>query len=74
MGQTICGGVREGHQETLNMEVFKKSNVYCVKRNSPYYKKRIRKAEKRVANAKAMYDGYKEKKMQRKYRNRSNSN
>ena len=36
-----------------------------MRKGSPYYRKRIRKAERRVYNAKMVYENYKEAKLKR---------
>ena len=66
MGQTMCGGTREEPKRTLDIGIFDNSKHFCtVHKGSPYYRKKIRKAERRVANAKMIYEGYKEAKIQR---------
>jgi len=83
MGQIMCGGSREESRRALDLGIFDNSKHYCaVRKGSPYYRKRIKKAESRVANAKMIYADYKEEKLQRKEsrkcknkrRIRSNSN
>lgn len=84
MGQTMCGGAREA-PKTLDISIFDKSPRFCaVRKGSPYYRRRIRQAERRVENAKVVYENYKESKLQRQRNNdfmcknknriRSNSN
>tara|TARA_B100000902_G_C27177784_1_gene847272 strand:- start:60 stop:287 length:228 start_codon:yes stop_codon:yes gene_type:complete len=74
MGQSMCGGARVCEhvnvKKRLDLGVFDNSQHFCAMRKaSPYYKKKIRRAERRVANAKLIYKGYKES----KNRKRSNS-
>ena len=57
MGQQMCGGRREDDARIIDIGIFDKSIVYCgLKENSPYYKKKIRRAERRVKNAKIQYE------------------
>ena len=83
MGQTMCGGAREEPKRQLDLGIFDNSKHFCtVRKGSPYYRKKIRKAERRVVNARLLYNDYKEKKQERKEskicsskrRIRSNSN
>lgn len=83
MGQNMCGGVREEPKRTLDLGIFDNSKHFCtMRKGSPYYKKKIKKAERRVLSAKLLYDDYREKKQERKEskicrskrRIRSNSN
>ncbi len=64
MGQTICGGARAEPENKLDLSIFAKSKHFCtMRKGSPYYRKKIRRAERRVANAKMVYKNYKESKM-----------
>lgn len=83
MGQNMCGGAREEPKQTLDLGIFDNSKHFCAKirETSPYFKRRIRKAERRVQNAKNLYATYKETKLARQEsrecknrRIRSNSN
>lgn len=80
MGQTMCGGARSEPNRTLDLGIFDNSKHFCtLRKGSPYYKKKILRAERRVENAKMIYENYKESKLLRKeskiykHRNRSNS-
>ena len=80
MGQTMCGGARNEPNRTLDLGIFDNSKHFCtLRKGSPYYKKKILRAERRVENAKMIYENYKESKLLRKeskiynHRNRSNS-
>ena len=68
MGQTMCGGAREEPPKTtLDLGIFDNSKHFCtMRKGSPYYKKKIRRAERKVENAKLIYSDYKEAKRQRK--------
>lgn len=83
MGQSMCGGVREEPKRTLDLGIFDNSKHFCanMRKGSPYFKRRIRKAERKVQNAKNLYENYKEAKNARQEskvcknrRIRSNSN
>ena len=79
MGQTMCGGAREEPNRTLDLAIFDNSKHFCaLRKGSPYYRKKIRRAEKRVENAKRIYEDYKETKLQRAedkvYKNKHRSN
>jgi len=82
MGQNICGGAREEPKRTLDLRIFDNSKHFCtMRKGSPYYRKKIQKAERRVENAKLVYKEYKEEKRERheskicknRHRLRSNS-
>lgn len=63
----MCGGARQEPNRTLDLGIFDNSKHFCtVRKGSPYYRKKIRKAERRVQNAKMVYEGYKEAKLQRR--------
>ena len=63
MGQSMCGGTREEEKRTLDLGIFDKSKHFCtIRKGSPYYKKKIRRAERRVENAKLLYKDYRETK------------
>ena len=67
MGQSMCGGAREEPKRTLDLGIFDNSKHFCtMRKGSPYYRKKIRKAERRVKNAKMMYADYKEAKLERR--------
>lgn len=67
MGQTMCGGARQEPNRTLDLGIFDNSKRFCtMRKGSPYYRKKIRKAERRVENAKLLYADYKEAKLERK--------
>jgi hypothetical protein len=69
MGQTICGGSRKEPEKKLNLSIFANSKHFCtIRKKSPYYRKKIRRAERRVANAKMVYKNYKESKICRNKR------
>jgi len=82
MGQTICGGARQESQRALDLGIFDNSKHYCtVRKGSPYYKKKIKRAERKAKNAKLLYEEYRETKLERSNskscknkRIRSNSN
>lgn len=80
MGQSMCGGAREEPKRTLDLGIFDNSKHFCtMRKGSPYYRKKIRRAERKAANAKQLYEDYRESKLERKgskvnCRNRSNSN
>jgi len=82
MGQSMCGGAREEPKRTLDLGIFDNSKHFCtMRKGSPYYRKKIRRAERKAANAKRLYEEYRESKLERKEskvkcksRNRSNSN
>ena len=82
MGQSMCGGHRHEVPNIIDMSIFEKSKIFCgPKENSPYFKRKIRRAERKAANAKLLYQRYLEKKNQEltnnfmcKSRIRSNSN
>ena len=66
MGNNMCGGAREEPKRTLDLGIFDNSKHFCTMREgSPYYKKKIRKAERRLENSKMIYADYKEAKLQR---------
>ena len=67
MGQTMCGGAREEPKRTLDFSIFDNSKHFCtMRKGSPYYQKKIRKAERRVLNAKMVYENYKDTKRERR--------
>ena len=76
----MCGGAREEPKRTLDLGIFDNSKHFCtMRKGSPYYRKKIRRAERKAANAKQLYEDYRESKLERKgskvnCRNRSNSN
>lgn len=56
----MCGGAREEPNRTLDLGIFDNSKHFCtMRKGSPYYRKKIRKAERRVENAKMVYEDYK---------------
>lgn len=66
MGQTMCGGARQEPNRTLDLGIFDNSKHFCtMRKGSPYYRKKIRKAERRVENAIILYEDYKEAKLER---------
>ena len=68
MGQSMCGGVREckSERKPVDLGIFDNSQHFCaVRKGSPYYRKKIRKAERRVENARILYQDYKESKKRR---------
>ena len=66
MGQNMCGGAREEPKRTLDLGIFDNSKHFCtMRKGSPYYRKKIRKAERRLENATMIYEDYKEAKIQR---------
>ncbi len=71
MGQSMCGGAREEPaKRTLDLGIFDNSKHFCtLRKGSPYYRKKIKRAERRVENAKILYQDYRESK-----RKRANSN
>lgn len=68
----MCGGSREDSKKTLDLSIFDNSKHFCtMRKGSPYYRKKIRRAERRVENAKMVYKNYKESKICRNnYRRR----
>lgn len=63
----MCGGAREEPKRTLDLGIFDNSKHFCtMRKGSPYYRKKIRRAERKVENAKLIYDDYKESKRERK--------
>ena len=59
----MCGAVREEHQRTLDMGIFDKSKQFCtVRKGSPYYRKKIQRAQERVEKAKLVYEEYRDRK------------
>ena len=63
----MCGGAREEPKRTLDIGIFDNSKHFCtVHKGSPYYRRKIRKAERRVANAKMIYEDYREGKLEKK--------
>ena len=65
MGNNMCGGAREEPKRTLDLGIFDNSKHFCtIRKGSPFYRRKIRKAERRVENAKMMYADYKEEKRQ----------
>ena len=68
MGQSMCGGVREckSERQPVDLGIFDNSQHFCaVRKGSPYYRKKILKAERRVENARLLYEDYKENKKKR---------
>ena len=64
MGQTICGGARADPKQTLDLSIFDNSKHFCtIRKGSPYYKKKIKKAERKAKNAKLLYEEYKQSKL-----------
>lgn len=62
----MCGGARGQPKMTLDLGIFDNSKHFCtMRKGSPYYKKKIRKAERRLENSKMIYKDYKEAKLQR---------
>lgn len=79
MGQNMCAGNREEPQR-LNMGIF--HSAVCHRKNensSPFLRKKIRKAERKLGHLNDLYSDLKEKKRftqqlkQIRSRNRSNS-
>ena len=63
----MCGGAREEPKRTLDLSIFDKSKHFCtMRKGSPFYRKKIRKAERRVDNAKLVYEDYKDAKRERR--------
>lgn len=63
----MCGGAREEPKRTLDLGIFDNSKHFCtMRKGSPYYIKKILRAERKVENAKLIYDDYKEAKRERK--------
>ena len=74
MGQNMCGGARQEPNRTLDLGIFDNSKHFCtVRKGSPYYRKKIRKAERRVENAKMIYEDYREGKLEQKESKRCKS-
>jgi len=68
MGQSLCAGDRNSQATVF----FKKSEMYtAVKKGSPYYQKKIDSRQKKLDEAKAMYNRY--KKQNDNNRERANS-
>ena len=45
----MCGGAREEPKRTLDLSIFDKSKHFCtMRKGSPFYRKKIRKADKRI--------------------------
>lgn len=66
----MCGGSREEPKRALDLAIFDNSKHFCtMRKGSPYYRKKIRKAERKVKNAKMVYEDYKEAKLARKESN-----
>lgn len=71
MGQDLCTGRRCKSESNITTKLFHDADVYREKKkNSPYYRRQIRKTERRLASTKMQYELYKEN----KYRKRLNSN
>ena len=63
----MCGGAREEPNRTLDLGIFDNSKHFCtMRKGSPYYRKKIRRAERKVENARMIYNDYKESKLERK--------
>ena len=59
MGQTMCGGARQEPKRTLDLGIFDNSKHFCtMRKGSPYYRKKIRRAERKLENATMIYEGF----------------